>query len=83
MAKPEQKTDREFQIQAIEAKLKLMEHNKNNELVINKTVATEVPVVAQYQVNKQQPQNSNFRHRNNYKKSDRHHKPYTKCKNRR
>ncbi|GJQ84113.1 hypothetical protein Trydic_g12086 [Trypoxylus dichotomus] len=83
MGKPEKKTDREFQIQAIEAKLKLMEHNKNNELVINKTVATEVPIISQYQHNKQQPPSSNSRVRSSFKKPDRHHKPYTKHKSRR
>ncbi|KRT78587.1 RNA binding protein [Oryctes borbonicus] len=83
MGKPERKTDREFQIQAIEAKLKLMEHNKNNELVINKTASTEIPVITQYQHNKQQPPPSNSRVRSSFKKSDRHHKPYTKHKGRR
>ncbi|KAI4464475.1 heterogeneous nuclear ribonucleoprotein [Holotrichia oblita] len=83
MAKPERKTDREFQIQAIEAKLKLMEHNQNSELVINKTVATEVPIITQFQHNKQPAPSSNSRSRSSFKKSDRHHKPYMKHKTRR
>ncbi|KAK9879567.1 hypothetical protein WA026_006635 [Henosepilachna vigintioctopunctata] len=49
LAKPELKTDRESQIQAIEAKLKLMEQRNSEELKINDTVATKAPVIAQYQ----------------------------------
>lgn len=86
MSKPEMKTDREFQIQAIEAKLKLMEqHNTNDELVINKTVATEVPIIAQFQHNKQPAPSNSSRGKIGYRKTTErhHHKPYSKHKNRR
>ncbi|XP_044750512.1 probable RNA-binding protein 18 [Coccinella septempunctata] len=52
MAKPVIKNDRESQIQAIEAKLKLLEEKSTSELKINDTVATKPPVIAQYQYNK-------------------------------
>ncbi|XP_018325116.1 probable RNA-binding protein 18 [Agrilus planipennis] len=58
MAKQENKIDRESQIQAIEAKLKIMQHKAKDELEINKTVATEPPVISLYQ-KKQESHSSN------------------------
>ncbi|XP_022914293.1 probable RNA-binding protein 18 [Onthophagus taurus] len=86
MSKPEKKTDRQTQIQAIEAKLKLMEHSQNSELVINKTVATESPVISQFQQNKQQPittSSNNIKYKNNFKRHERNHKPYNRHKTKR
>lgn len=80
MAKPETKINRETQIQAIEAKLKLMEHKSSDDFEINKTVANEIPVISQYQYNKQQSNTSN---NIRYKKFDRHSKPYNKARSRR
>lgn len=50
IAKPETKTNRNVQIQAIEAKLKLME-NKKEDLTINDSVAKKTPVITKYQQN--------------------------------
>ncbi|CAH1104459.1 unnamed protein product [Psylliodes chrysocephalus] len=84
MAKLGSKTDRMTQIQAIEAKLKMMERKQEDELKINDTVATKAPVVVQYQHNNIQNSstslNSNGNHRNHFKNRDRYHKPYTKSK---
>lgn len=52
LAMTDKKTDRMHQIQAIEAKLKLMEKQNSKELEINKTVSEELPIISQYQQNK-------------------------------
>lgn len=85
MSKPETKVNREIQIQAIEAKLKLMAGKSGDEFEINKTVASEIPIISQYQYNKQQNSSttSNTRNKSNFKKFDRHNKPYNKLKVRR
>lgn len=54
MAKPVVKNNRESQIQAIEAKLKLLEKKSTTDLKINDTVATKPPITAYYQHNKVQ-----------------------------
>ncbi|XP_050306934.1 probable RNA-binding protein 18 [Anthonomus grandis grandis] len=51
LSKDKIKTDRNSQIQAIEAKLKLMER-KEDELKINDSLATKPPVIQQFQFNK-------------------------------
>ncbi|XP_060518159.1 probable RNA-binding protein 18 [Cylas formicarius] len=51
LSKEERKSDRLSQIQAIEAKLKLMEH-KEDELKINDTIASKPPLIKQFQYNK-------------------------------
>ncbi|XP_045472029.1 probable RNA-binding protein 18 [Harmonia axyridis] len=72
MAKPVRKNDRESQIQAIEAKLKLLERKSSEELRINDTVATKTPIIAQFQQNKVQNKTktkiSDLRRTNPYKK---------------
>ncbi|XP_056634863.1 probable RNA-binding protein 18 [Diorhabda sublineata] len=79
-----QKTDRISQIQAIEAKLKLMEKKNEDELKINDTVATKPPVILQYQhkilngVNTISSNISSNKHL--MKKRDRFQKPYAKNK---
>lgn len=79
MSKIDNKPDRQTQIQAIEAKLKLMENKNSDELEINKTVAAETPIIQKYQFNKQQSSTSGVqRTRNNTKRNDRHVKPYSK-----
>lgn len=84
MSKEGKKTDRISQIQAIEAKLKLMEKKQEDELKINDTVATKPPVIVQYQFNKSQTTTiSSFKHKHSLKKSDRYNKPYSKSKSRR
>nr|CAH7761566.1 unnamed protein product [Callosobruchus chinensis] len=84
MSKQSKKLDRNTQIQAIEAKLKLMENNKGEELKINDTVATKPPVIVQYQYNKNQNvSNSSMKSRYGLRRSDRHIKPYVKHKSRR
>lgn len=84
MSKEGKKTDRVSQIQAIEAKLKLMEKKQEDELKINDTVATKPPVIIQYQFNKSQTTTiSSFKHKNSLKRSDRYNKPYSKSKFRR
>lgn len=81
MSKGDKKTDRQSQIQAIEAKLKLMEKKKEDELKINDTVATKAPVVVQYQFNKTPATNSNgYKQKSSLKKTDRYSKPYSKNK---
>lgn len=86
MSKPESKVNKDLQIQAIEAKLKLMAGKSvQDEFEINKTVATEAPVISQYQ-HKQQQNNatSTSRSKNNFKKFDRHsNRPYNRPKVRR
>lgn len=85
MSKAEKKMDRESQIQAIEAKLKLMEKKASDELEINKTVATEPPIITQFQYNKNQAATSSSTKLklSTLKRSDkRNHKPYTKHKKR-
>lgn len=84
MSKAEKKVDRESQIQAIEAKLKLMEKKRIDELEINKTVATEPPVISLYQFNKTQVIGATAsRHKQvSVRKCDRHNKPYSKHKSR-
>ncbi|XP_066137547.1 probable RNA-binding protein 18 [Euwallacea fornicatus] len=75
LAKEPKKADKMTQIQAIEAKLKLMEH-KEDELKINDSIATKVPVIQQFQFNKDKiskPQPT-------YRSHIRHKKPYTKRK---
>lgn len=48
-------------IQAIEAKLKLMENTKaGDDFVVNKLAATEPPVVALYQNRQMQPKNKSY-----------------------
>jgi len=51
LSKEAKKTDKVSQIQAIEAKLKLMEH-KADELRINESIATKPPIIQQFQFNK-------------------------------
>lgn len=82
MSKDDKKTDRLSQIQAIEAKLKLMEKKKEDELKINDTVATKPPVIVQYQHNKATVTNNiGYKHKASLKKTDRYnYKPYTKLK---
>ncbi|XP_066261677.1 uncharacterized protein [Euwallacea similis] len=75
LAKEAKKADKTTQIQAIEAKLKLMEH-KEDELKINDSIATKAPVIQQFQFNKDKiskPQST-------YRSHTRHKKPYTKRK---
>lgn len=79
MTKNDKKTDRESQIQAIEAKLKLMEKRNEDELKINDTVATKAPVINQYQYNKQ-ASNNNLKTRIICKKYDKQNKPYSRHK---
>ncbi|KAL3283524.1 hypothetical protein HHI36_006663 [Cryptolaemus montrouzieri] len=81
IAKPEPKTDRESQIQAIEAKLKLMEKRCTDELKINDTVATKTPIIAQFQHNKlsNKPNNSSVK----TKIAEMRSKPYKKIHHRR
>ncbi|KAJ8954536.1 hypothetical protein NQ318_000770 [Aromia moschata] len=83
MSKEGKKADRISQIQAIEAKLKLMENKREDELKINDTVATKPPVIVQYQYNKTQVANNTLKHRQSSKKNDRYNKPYSKNKHRR
>ncbi|KAJ8929238.1 hypothetical protein NQ314_018117 [Rhamnusium bicolor] len=81
MSKEGKKTDRISQIQAIEAKLKLMEKKQEDELKINDTVATKPPVIVQYQYNKLQTTSiTSFKHKQSLKKCDRYNKPYSKSK---
>ncbi|XP_030749564.1 probable RNA-binding protein 18 isoform X2 [Sitophilus oryzae] len=78
LSKDSKKTDRVSQIQAIEAKLKLMEQKKD-ELKINDSLSTKTPVIQQFQFNKEKPcgtTSKNFKSRIN----DRHKKPYSKRK---
>lgn len=84
MSKAEKKMDRESQIQAIEAKLKLMEKKASDELEINKTVATEPPVITQFQFNKNQVvASTSAKHKfSNIRRVDKRNKPYTKHKSR-
>lgn len=85
MSKAEKKLDRESQIQAIEAKLKLMEKKTSDELEINKTVATEPPIITQFQYNKNQPTTSTSTKvkLSTLKRGDkRNNKPYSKHKTR-
>lgn len=94
MSKPEAKVNKQIQIQAIEAKLRMMAgKSSQDDFEINKTVATETPIITQYQFNKQQSNNNcnngisnnnnnSVKCKTNYKKSDRH-KPYSKSKTRR
>lgn len=84
MSKEGKKADRLAQIQAIEAKLKLMEKKNEDELKINETVATKPPVILQYQHNKTQTNNSNnFKHKHNIKRHDRFSKPYNRSSKKR
>lgn len=86
MSKPEPKVNREIQIQAIEAKLKMMAgKSSQDDFEINKIVANETPVITQFQYNKQQSSSttSTTKSKCNYKKSDRHNKPYNKSRTRR
>ncbi|KAJ8983693.1 hypothetical protein NQ317_003483 [Molorchus minor] len=80
MSKEEKKIDRISQIQAIEAKLKLMEKKKEDELQINDTVATKPPVIVQYQHSKSQT--STKKHKT-LKRTDKYPKPYSRSKHRR
>ncbi|KAJ8918448.1 hypothetical protein NQ315_008145, partial [Exocentrus adspersus] len=80
ISKEGKKSDRISQIQAIEAKLKLMEKKQEDELKINDTVATKPPVIVQYQYNKSQVTSSNCKYKHSSKKSDRFNKPYSKNK---
>lgn len=85
MSKAEKKVDRESQIQAIEAKLKLMEKKRTDELEINKTVATEPPVISQYQFNKNHAASStSSKQKYVSRRNDKHYnKPYSKNRPRR
>lgn len=83
MSKSEKKTDRESQIQAIEAKLKLMEKKAEDELKINDTVATKPPVITQFQYNKQAVTNNSLKTKTVLKRHDKFVKPYSKQKNNR
>ncbi|KAF5303040.1 hypothetical protein FQR65_LT08369 [Abscondita terminalis] len=82
MAKSEKKVNRETQIEAIEAKLKLMEHKDIHELEINKTVSAEPPIISLYQNRKQESSTSGnhntVKHRFTLKRSDRRRVPYNK-----
>lgn len=81
MAKEDKKADRISQIQAIEAKLKLMAKKKEDELKINETVASKAPVIVQYQHNKIPASNNNgYKQKSTIKKTDRYNKPYSKTK---
>lgn len=83
MSKGEKKTDKLSQIQAIEAKLKLMEKKNEEELKINDTVATKPPVIVQYQNKTEQTpiSNVNFKTKHIFnKKNERNSKPYTRNK---
>lgn len=83
MSKGDKKTDKLSQIQAIEAKLKLMERKNEEELKINDTVATKAPVIVQYQSKPEQTaiSNTSFKTKHNYnKKNDRNSKPYNRNK---
>ncbi|CAH0557247.1 unnamed protein product [Brassicogethes aeneus] len=75
MSKGEKKTDKMTQIQAIEEKLRLMEHKREVELKINDTVATKPLVISQFQQNKTLAATTT---KSSYsiKRNDRHHKPY-------
>ncbi|XP_031328174.1 probable RNA-binding protein 18 [Photinus pyralis] len=81
MAKLEKKVNRESQIEAIEAKLKLMENRNVDELEINKTVAAEPPIISLYQNKKADSSINNCngtKHRYNLKRNDRRRAPYHK-----
>ncbi|RZC38029.1 RRM 1 domain containing protein [Asbolus verrucosus] len=80
MSKNEKKTDRVSQIQAIEAKLKLMERKAEDELKINDTVATKPPVISQFQYNKQGVTNNNLKTKTSVRRHDKYSKPYSKQK---
>lgn len=80
MSKEEKKSDPVHQIQAIEAKLKLMEKRREEELKINDTVATKTPVISQYQYNKRTNVKTSFNSRYSSKKNDRLPQPYSKNK---
>ncbi|CAG9833578.1 unnamed protein product [Diabrotica balteata] len=86
MSKAEQKTDRTSQIQAIEAKLKMMEKKREDELKINETVASKPPVISQYQQKTQNGATSVNTSTTNHRyvrQRDRYQKPYAKSKYRR
>lgn len=83
MSKIEPKKDRQFQIQAIEAKLKLMERKSEDDFEINKTVASETPVLSKYQHNKQGTSTNIVKFRGGNKKNEIHKKPYNKLKSKR
>lgn len=84
MTKCENKVNRESQIEAIEAKLKLMEKKDIQDFVINKTVASEPSVVSLYQNKKHDTTNinnsgtSSTRHRYVSKRNDKRRTPYNK-----
>lgn len=84
MSKAETKVNRESQIEAIEAKLKLMERKDTQDFEINKTVAAEPPVITLYQNKKHEittsSNPSSIRQKVNTKRSDRRHAPYNKYK---
>lgn len=83
MSKSESKINRESQIEAIEAKLKLMEKKKDiQELEINKTVATEPSAVSLYQNKKPEASttsnNFNIKYKHTTRRNDKRKVPYTK-----
>lgn len=84
MSKAEKKVDRESQIQAIEAKLELMEKKASDELVINKTVATEPPIISQFQYNKGQTATNSSTKLSTVRRNEKRNisKPYNKHKTR-
>ncbi|CAH1117890.1 unnamed protein product [Phaedon cochleariae] len=89
MSKEAKKTNRISQIQAIEAKLKLMEKKQEDELKINDTVATKKPFIAPHQtINRTQTISSNGGGSTSGKWAsskvrDKYNKPYAKSKMRR
>ncbi|CAG9771829.1 unnamed protein product [Ceutorhynchus assimilis] len=77
LSKNPKKTDKASQIQAIEAKLKVMEH-KEEELKINDSIASKPAVIQQFQFNKDRSSNSV----RPYRAHDRQKKPYMRKKSR-
>ncbi|KAF5294077.1 hypothetical protein FQA39_LY13551 [Lamprigera yunnana] len=80
MAKLEKKVNRESQIEAIEAKLKLMEGKGSQELEINKTVLTEPPVIPLFQSKRHESSigtSHNTKHKS-LKRNDKRRLPYSK-----
>ncbi|KAF2905564.1 hypothetical protein ILUMI_00612 [Ignelater luminosus] len=84
MSKAETKVNRESQIEAIEAKLKLMERKDTQDFEINKTVAAEPSVITMFQNKKNEittsSNSSSIRQKVNTKRNDRRPAPYNKYK---
>lgn len=80
------RTDKEYQIQAIEAKLKMMSQS-SKELEINKSVAHERSVIAMYQQNQNKPtttgnSQTSYRRHHDSRTRDRDRRPYDRYKRR-